>query len=88
MTPSSAPTRPFGWQTAVEKQEAVEPEMGARMLVETCAMIAAKKGPAAVAVLIDDLGLPRTRLSAHTAIHMASRPLWAASLPRSSSPTA
>jgi hypothetical protein len=41
-----------------EKQETVDPEMAARMLVETCALVAAADGPAAAAELLIDLGPP------------------------------
>jgi hypothetical protein len=41
-----------------EKQEAVDPDMAARMLVETCALVAATDGPAAAAQLLTDLGPP------------------------------
>ena len=41
-----------------EKQEAVAPDMAARMLVETCALVAATDGPVAAAQLLTDLGPP------------------------------
>jgi hypothetical protein len=41
-----------------EQQDVIEPEMAARMLVETCAMVAATQGPAAAAELLGGLGPP------------------------------
>jgi hypothetical protein len=41
-----------------ETQETVDPDMAARMLVKTCALVAATDGPAAAAELLIDLGPP------------------------------
>jgi hypothetical protein len=41
-----------------EKQEAIDRDMAARLLVETCALVAATDGPAAAAELLTDLGPP------------------------------